>query len=94
MAMPLGLGRLVALHLRGVAWAWGVNGVASVVASAGAITISIIWGFPIATLAAILCYLLARLYVRVQPWPEQGSAPLRGMGPVSEPQASSGALTS
>src|SRR4029450_6588703 len=39
MAMPLGLGRLAALYPRGVAWAWGVNGVASVVASAGAITI-------------------------------------------------------
>ncbi len=51
-------------------------------------------GFPIATLAAVLCYLVALLYARVQPWPEQATAPLREMGPVSEPQPSSGALTS
>ena len=70
MAMPLGLTRLVALYPRGVAWAWGVNGIASVVASALAITVAIIGGFPAATLVALACYLVALAHVRLGEWPE------------------------
>jgi hypothetical protein len=73
MAMPLGLGRLVALYPNGVAWAWGVNGIASVVASAGAITVAIIAGFPAATLVALVCYLGALAHVRLSEWPERTS---------------------
>jgi hypothetical protein len=69
MAMPLGLGRLAAMHPRGVAWAWGVNGIASVVASAGAITVAIVAGFPAATLVALACYLAALAHVRLGEWP-------------------------
>lgn len=70
MAMPLGLTRLVALYPRGVAWAWGVNGIASVVASALAITVAIVGGFPAATLVALVCYLAALAHVRLGRWPE------------------------
>jgi hypothetical protein len=77
MAMPLGLGRLAALHPRGVAWAWGVNGVASVVASAGAITVAIVAGFPAATLVALACYLGALAHVVLGAWPERAPADRR-----------------
>jgi MFS family permease len=70
MAMPLGLGRLATLHPHGVAWAWGVNGIASVVASAGAITVAIVAGFPAATLVALACYLGALAHVRLSHWPK------------------------
>ena len=69
MAMPLGLTRLAALHPRGIAWAWGVNGIASVVASAGAITVAIVAGFPAATLVALGCYVAALVHVRFGAWP-------------------------
>ncbi len=67
--MPIGLTRLAALHPRGVAWAWGVNGIASVLASAGAITVAIVAGFPAATLVALGCYLAALVHVRFGAWP-------------------------
>ncbi len=75
MAMPLGLLRLQALHPRGVAWAWGVNGIASVVASAAAVAISIIGGFPAATLVATVCYLGALAHVRLGAWPVSAKVP-------------------
>jgi Spermine/spermidine synthase domain len=77
MAMPLGLNRLAALYPRGVAWAWGVNGVASVVASAGAITVAIMAGFPAATLVALACYLGALAHVVLGAWPERATAEQR-----------------
>ncbi len=73
MAMPHGLTRLAALHPRGIAWAWGVNGIASVVASAGAITVAIVAGFPIATLVALACYLAALAHVRFGQWADQAA---------------------
>jgi hypothetical protein len=69
MAMPLGLGRLAGLHPGGVPWAWGVNGVTSVMASAAAIAIAILAGFPAATLVALACYLGALVHARRSPWP-------------------------
>ena len=86
MAMPLGLGRLAVLYPRGVAWAWGINGIASVVASAGAITVSIIWGFPAATLLAVACYLGALAHVRLSRWPQQAPVAARSPVPVAEPR--------
>jgi SAM-dependent methyltransferase len=85
MAMPLGLTRLAALHPRGIAWAWGVNGIASVVASAGAITIAIVAGFPIATLVALACYLAALAHVRFGHWADQ-AARQRNREPVAHGQ--------
>jgi hypothetical protein len=71
MAMPLGLNRLAGLYPRGVAWAWGVNGIASVVASAGAITVAIVAGFPAATLVSFACYLGALAHAILGAWPER-----------------------
>jgi hypothetical protein len=59
MAMPLGLRRFSARYPDGVPWAWGVNAVASVLASAGAIALAIVLGFQAATVLALVCYVLA-----------------------------------
>jgi hypothetical protein len=56
MAMPLGLRRFRALHPTGIAYAWGVNGVASVLASVLGVAIAVNFGFPTASLAAFGCY--------------------------------------
>ena len=85
MAMPLGLTRLSALYPRGVAWAWGVNGIASVVASAGAITVAIVAGFPAATLVSLACYLVALAHVRFGEWADQAVRE-RGREPVAHGQ--------
>jgi hypothetical protein len=75
MAMPLGLRRLAALHPRGVAWAWGVNGIFSVVGAATAVLVAILAGFPGATLVALICYLAALTHVLLSGWPEPGPSP-------------------
>ena len=52
MAMPIGLARLAALHPEGVAWAWGINGMASVLSSVLSVLIAIYFGFTMTTLFA------------------------------------------
>lgn len=74
MAMPLGLRRLEGLYPRGVAWAWGINGVASVLASVLAIAVAIMLGFTAATLLALACYLAALVHAAVGRWPAQEGA--------------------
>jgi hypothetical protein len=69
MAMPVGLRRLAALHPTGVAWAWGINGVTSVLGSVLAIFVAINWGFTVATLLAAACYALAAGHARLGRWP-------------------------
>jgi hypothetical protein len=69
MAMPIGLRRLAALHPRGVPWAWGINGVTSVLASVLALTIAITAGFRAATLVAAACYALAAAHALLGRWP-------------------------
>jgi hypothetical protein len=69
MAMPIGLRRLSALHPTGVAWAWGVNGVTSVLGSVLAIFVAINWGFTVATLLAAACYAAAATHARLGRWP-------------------------
>jgi hypothetical protein len=73
MAMPLGLTRLAAFHPTGVAWAWGVNGVLSVVGSVLAIAAAIVAGFAVATLVALACYAVALVSVLLSPWPRAES---------------------
>jgi len=76
MAMPLGLRRLEALYPSGVAWAWGINGIASVLASVLAITVAIMFGFTVATLLALACYLGALAHALWGRWPEgEGGTP-------------------
>jgi type III secretory pathway component EscV len=59
----------------GVAWARGVNGIASIVASAGAITVAIVAGFPAATVVALACYLVALAYALLAPRPQKPPRP-------------------
>jgi hypothetical protein len=73
MAMPLGLRRLAALHPAGVAWAWGINGIASVAASVLAVVVAILFGFAVATLLALACYLAALAHVLLGRWPAGAS---------------------
>lgn len=73
-AMPLGLGRLSGLHPTGVVWAWGINGVTSVLAAVLAVFIAIEWGFQVTTLAALACYLVALGHAALGRWPAPGAS--------------------
>jgi Spermine/spermidine synthase domain len=78
MAMPIGLRRLVALAPAGVPWAWAVNGLTSVLASALAVAIAITAGFTVATLVACACYVAALVHAARGRWP----APEAAAGPA------------
>ena len=69
MAMPLGLQRIDALHPGAVTWAWAINGIASVVASALAVVVALEWGFVAATLVAAACYAGAFVHAWRGRWP-------------------------
>jgi spermidine synthase len=84
MAMPIGLRRLEGLYPSGVAWAWGINGIASVLASVLAITVAIMFGFTAATLLALACYLVALGHALWARWPA-GEADAGGRAPAREP---------
>ena len=84
MAMPLGLERLERLHPSGVAWAWGINGFASVLASVLAITVAIMFGFTAATLLALACYLAALAHAALGHWPDPSAAPAPATTPARE----------
>ncbi len=71
MPMPIGLTRFAALHPAGVAFAWGVNGIASVLASVLGVVIAINFGFRAATLVAASCYLGALVHAMVGRWPSR-----------------------
>jgi hypothetical protein len=73
MAMPLGLARLAGLHPEGVAWAWAINGLTSVLASVLALVVAITVGFTATTLLALACYAAALLHVRLGRWPDAGA---------------------
>ena len=68
-AMPFGLQRFRALHPTSVAYAWGVNGVASVLASVLGVAIAVNFGFVAASLAGLACYAFALAHVRWGEWP-------------------------
>ena len=68
-AMPIGLRRFSALHPNAVPWAWGVNGIASVMAAALSVFVAITWGYAITTLAAAVCYMVAMAEVALGRWP-------------------------
>ncbi|HLM27537.1 MAG TPA: hypothetical protein VK304_11295 [Thermoleophilaceae bacterium] len=76
-AMPIGLRRLQGLYPEGVAWAWGVNGVASVVGSVLAIAVAINLGYPWAAGLAVLCYAGALAHAVLGRWvpPEESPRP-------------------
>jgi hypothetical protein len=74
MPMPLGLARFAALHPRSTAYAWGVNGIASVLASVLGIAIAINFGYVAASLVAGVCYAVALGHAAAGRWAEQGDA--------------------
>jgi hypothetical protein len=70
MPMPIGLQRLHAMYPDGVPWAWGVNGIASVLASVLGVAIAVFFGYRVVTLIAAACYLFALVHALVGEWPE------------------------
>jgi hypothetical protein len=67
--MPIGLRRLSGLHPSGLPWAWGVNGIASVLAAALGVFIAINWGFAVTTLVGLAFYLVAIAHAAFGRWP-------------------------
>jgi hypothetical protein len=88
MAMPIGLGRLSALSPGGVPWAWGINGITSVLASVLAIAVAITWGFTAATLLALVCYAGALAHAAVGRWPAREVAAEPMITPTERPEPS------
>jgi hypothetical protein len=85
MAMPIGIRRLVDLHPSGVPWAWAVNGLTSVLASALAVAIAITAGFKVATLAACACYAAALVHAARGRWAADGATGRLPADPGAEP---------
>jgi hypothetical protein len=61
MPMPAGLAALDRRSPRLVPWAWGVNGVASVIATSAAIAVAMMAGYRTVTLLAVAAYAVAML---------------------------------
>jgi hypothetical protein len=57
MFFPLGIKTLDSVHPRMVPWAWGVNGMFSVVSNIGAIVLAMSFGFKVVSYLAIAVYL-------------------------------------
>jgi hypothetical protein len=91
MPMPLGLARFSALYPTSVAYAWGVNGIASVLASVLGVALAIQFGYVVATLAAAACYAAGLVHAVVGRWPapavvrEATPAPQTAPAPASVP---------
>jgi len=81
-AMPIGLRRFQGLHPNSVAYAWGVNGVASVLASVLGVALAINFGFAITSLIAAACYLGALAHATFGRWPASASTPSEAPTPV------------
>jgi hypothetical protein len=79
-AMPIGLRRLNELHPAGVAWAWGINGITSVLGAALAAFVAINWGFAVAALVALGCYLVALADASLRRWPTQSHSTVGDQG--------------
>lgn len=67
--LPAGLGRLKIAGPSAAAWAWGVNGVFSVLAPIGSVALSMTWGVNALLLAAVPVYLVAALALPEAPSP-------------------------
>jgi len=61
MLMPLGIARVTEVHARLVPWAWGINGLGSVVGSTLAVLLAMSFGFRFVACSAAALYLLASL---------------------------------
>jgi hypothetical protein len=68
MPMTLGLSRFAALYPRSIAYAWGGNGIASVLASVLGVVIAINFGYTVASLVAACCYVFAGAHAAAGLW--------------------------
>ena len=66
MPFPLGLQRVANIAPDFIAWAWGLNGFASVVSAVLATLLAIEFGFTIVIVAALVCYALAAAVIAGQ----------------------------
>jgi hypothetical protein len=80
MALPLGMSLLSARRRELVLWAWGLNGVASVVGSVACVILAHAAGFGSTFAAAAACYLLAMLLFGRVAAVHEGDASLAGRG--------------
>jgi hypothetical protein len=78
-AMPLGLQRMAGLYPAGVPWAWGINGVMSVLAPALAVVVALRFGFQVTTLLAGACYLAALALAARGRWPDSPAGPAQAV---------------
>ena len=62
MAMPLGLRRVEKVRAGSIPYAWGINGIASVLASVLGVTIAMRYGFETTGMVAASCYCAALLF--------------------------------
>jgi hypothetical protein len=68
MFMPLGIACVVRAHPRLVPWAWGINGIGSVVGTTLAVILGMAWGFTVVACCAAGLYVAGTLLlVRLQP---------------------------
>jgi len=63
MPFPLGLKHVAGIAPNFVAWAWGINGFASVVSAVLATLLAIEFGFTVVIVAALACYMLAAMLI-------------------------------
>ncbi|MCX7670049.1 MAG: hypothetical protein N2439_08250, partial [Anaerolineae bacterium] len=71
MPFPLGLGQIAPAGPRAVAWAWAINGCASVVAAVLAAIAGLSWGFTVVLLLGAVIYAVAGA-VGGNGWPKAG----------------------
>jgi len=70
MPFPLGILTLQNLRSGAVAWAWGMNGLFTVIGGLAGVILSITWGFQITLLIACLQYVVALLaFARIRSVP-------------------------
>jgi hypothetical protein len=87
MPMPIGLDRLRLLYDSGVPYAWGINGLASVLASVLGVLVALIFGFTAAAVLAGTCYAVACAHCAFGRWSD-GTPPLETQtSPSGWPQA-------
>ena len=55
---PTGMRLIGAIDRKPTPWFWGINGAAGVLASVGAVVVSIAWGISTTLLVGACCYLL------------------------------------
>jgi len=70
MAMPFGLRRMEALYPKALPYAWGINGIASVLASVLGVVVAMLYGFTAAGVLAAVCYCGALVQAVWGEWPE------------------------